>query len=247
MMDISLQLYSIKEETAANFPEALMMARQAGYQGVEFAGYGGLKAEALARLLADCGLKAVSAHVGLPRLREAFDAELDYAQRLGYALVICPYSACETLDEAVSDAVFLEACAQAAAKRGVTLGYHNHAHEFRNVFDGKRAMDVILERAPTLKFQPDVYWLAVGGADPVAYLTPLVQAGRVCAIHAKERATNGDANVYIGAGGIDFTALARLCPPDVYPWIVEQEAFSSSHADGIAQSYAGLRRVFDAL
>jgi sugar phosphate isomerase/epimerase len=108
-------------------------------------------------------------------------------------------------------------------------------------------MDIILETAPTLKFEPDVFWVAMGGVDPVAYITPLVKAGRICAIHAKELAKEGKDNVYIGAGKIDVAALAKLCPPDVYPWIIEQEEFSSDHADGIAKSDEGLRRVFAAL
>ncbi|MDR2136622.1 MAG: hypothetical protein LBO76_08405 [Treponema sp.] len=40
-MDISLQLYSIKEEAGENFAGALELARKSGYQGVEFAGYFG--------------------------------------------------------------------------------------------------------------------------------------------------------------------------------------------------------------
>jgi sugar phosphate isomerase/epimerase len=108
-------------------------------------------------------------------------------------------------------------------------------------------MDIILENAPTLKFEPDVFWVAMGGVDPVAYIAPLMKAGRICAIHAKELAKEGKDNVYIGAGKIDFTALAKLCSPEVYPWIIEQEEFSSDHFDGITKSYQGLRRVFDAL
>jgi hypothetical protein len=42
--------------------------------------------------LAKYNLKAVSAHVGLDRLRTALDEEITYAQTLGYRLIVCPWS-----------------------------------------------------------------------------------------------------------------------------------------------------------
>ncbi|MDR2537948.1 MAG: sugar phosphate isomerase/epimerase, partial [Treponema sp.] len=191
--------------------------------------------------------KAVSTHVGLPRLKEALDEELAFAKTLGYKLVVCPYTTCNTKAEVLEHAAILEDCAKKAAAQGITLGYHNHSHEFTSQFDGKYALDILLENAPTLKFQPDVFWIAVGGVDPLKYLEPLAQSNRLCALHAKELAKDAKTNVYVGQGQIDFAALAKLCPPSIYPWIIEQEEFSSEHLDGISQSYQGLRRVFDAL
>jgi sugar phosphate isomerase/epimerase len=244
--DIALQLYSIKEETQADFANALELTARAGYQGVEFAGYFGRSAEEMKTLLARHRLKAVSTHAGLDRLRTAFAEELDYAVKVGYALIVCPYSPCETKAQVLETAAFLETCARNAAERGITIGYHNHAHEFVR-FDGKFALDILLEAAPSVTLQPDVYWIAAGGADPVAYLGPLQRAGRICAVHAKEMSRTGKENAYIGQGRIDFPALARLCPPQTLPWIVEQEEYSTGHADGIAQSYRGLRAVFEPL
>ncbi|MDR2419590.1 MAG: sugar phosphate isomerase/epimerase [Treponema sp.] len=246
-MKISLQLYSIKEEAALDFSSALSLVQKAGYQGVEFAGYYGNTAEQMKKLLEEYKLKAVSTHVGIQRLKEALDEELAFANALGYKLVVCPYTTCNSKAEVLENAAILEGCARKAAEQGITLGYHNHSHEFTSQFDGKYAMDILLENAPALKFQPDVFWIAVGGVDPLRYLEPLAGTGRLCALHAKELAKEGKANVYVGQGKIDFAALAKVCPPSVYPWIIEQEEFSSDHLDGITQSYQGLRRVFDAL
>jgi hypothetical protein len=38
-----------------------------------------------------------------------------------------------------------------------------------------------------------------------------------------------------------------LCPPSKYPYIIEQEEFSSDHFDGISKSCRGLRSVFEGL
>jgi sugar phosphate isomerase/epimerase len=246
-MDIALQLYSIKEDAEQDFAGALGMAQRAGYQGVEFAGYYGIQPEQMKKLLEEYKLKAVSTHAGLERLKEALEDEIGFAKTLGYRLVICPYTTCGSKEEVLEHAAVLQECAKRAAAQGITLGYHNHSHEFTSRFDGKYAMDILLEHAPAVKFQPDVFWIAVGGVDPVAYLEPLVRADRVCALHAKELAKEGKENVYIGQGRIDFKALARICPPSLYPWIIEQETFSGGRFEGISQSYTGLRKVFDAL
>ncbi|MDR0669675.1 MAG: sugar phosphate isomerase/epimerase [Treponema sp.] len=245
-MDISLQLYSIKEDIKENFAGALELVQKAGYQGVEFAGYFGNSPARMKALLDGCHLKAVSTHLGLPRLREALDEEIAVAKTLGYRLLVCPGISADSAEGYANDARLLEECAQKAAKEGIIVGYHNHSHEFAT-YGGKYAQDIILENAPTVKFQPDLFWIAVGGVDPLSYLEPLARAGRICAVHAKELARTGKENVYVGEGKIDFTGVAKLCPPDQYPWIIEQEEYHSSHVDGISKSYQGLRRIFDSL
>jgi sugar phosphate isomerase/epimerase len=244
--DIALQLYSIKEEAKEDFARALELTQKAGYQGVEFAGYFGNGPEQMKALLRAYNLKAVSTHLGIPRLKEALDEEIAYAKALGYKLLVCPYLKGDSAADYIEGAEFLESCAQRAAKEGLSFGYHNHAHEFVK-YGGKYAQDIILENAPTVKFEPDLFWVAAGGADPLAYIEPLARAGRICAIHAKELAKTGEENVYVGEGKIDFKAIAKICPPDVYPWIIEQEEYHSDHFDGISKSCRGLRQVFDSL
>ncbi|MDR1468249.1 MAG: sugar phosphate isomerase/epimerase [Spirochaetaceae bacterium] len=243
-MNISLQLWSLKEEAEADFAHALELTAQAGYQGVEFAGYYGNSPERLKELLAKYGLEAVSTHVGLPRLREAFDEEVRYAKTLGYQMIVCPWSDCASVVGIVEDARFLESCAQKAANEGICIGYHNHNQEFKR-FGGTFAMDMLLENMPSVRFEPDVFWIAYAGVDPVQYIAPLAAARRICAVHAKEIAKEGTKNVYIGQGRIDFARIAALCPPSQYPYIVEQEEFSGGHFDGVAQSYQGLKKILD--
>jgi sugar phosphate isomerase/epimerase len=245
-MDISIQLYSIKEEAKENFAHALELVQKAGYQGVEFAGYFGNGPEQMAGLLQRYHLKPVSTHLGIPRLKEALDEEIAYAKALGYKLMVCPSLKGDTGEDYIEGAKFLEECAQKAVNAGITFGYHNHAHEFTK-YNGKYAQDIILENAPTVKFEPDLFWVAVGGVDPLSYIEPLAKAGRICAIHAKELAQQGEENVYVGEGRIDFKAIAKICPPDTYPWIIEQEEYHSDHFDGISKSYRGLREIFNLL
>ncbi|GHT79749.1 sugar phosphate isomerase [Spirochaetia bacterium] len=243
-MDIALQLYSIREEAAKSFSHALELTEKAGYTGVEFAGYFGNTPVQMKGLLAQYHLKAVSTHFNIERFRSAFDEELDYALQVGYKLIVCSRAAFKTKQEFIEAAQTLEACAQKAAGAGVTVGYHNHREEFEK-FDGKYAMDILLETAPSVKLEPDVYWIALAGVDPVSYLVPYAKAGRICALHAKELSKDGRENVYIGQGKIDFASLAAVIPPASYPYIVEQEKFSGDHFEGISISCAGLKKILD--
>jgi sugar phosphate isomerase/epimerase len=210
--------------------------------GVEFAGYFGLNADQMKDLLKKYSLKVMSTHVGLNKLKDTLDDEIAFAKALDYRMIVCPWLPCKTEEDTVKDAQFLEECAKKAAKDGIIVGYHNHDQEFAQ-FGGKYAMDIILEKAPSVKFEPDVFWIAFAGVDPVFFITPLEKAGRICAVHAKELAKEGNDNLYIGEGKIDFKGIAAVCAPVKYPWIIEQEEYHSGHEDGISRSFKGLKAV----
>ena len=244
MKDIHLEMWSIKEEAEVNYEHALEMTEKAGYQGIEFSSFrANIPAIEMKELVKKYHLKTVGIHVDLNGLKNNLDAELDYAKKVGYNMIICPWSDCKTKEGIINTAKFLESCAQKTAKEGVLLGYHNHDQEF-NKFDGKYAMDILLENMPTVKFQPDVFWIAYAGVDPLTYLKPLAEVHRICSVHTKELAKVGKDNVYVGQGKIDFASLAKLMPPEKYPYIIEQEEYTTDHFDGICQSYNGLRKVF---
>ncbi|HEY5586212.1 MAG TPA: sugar phosphate isomerase/epimerase [Ruminiclostridium sp.] len=242
-MNIALQLYSIKEEEEESFEKALEMTARAGYKSVEFAGYFGIDAEAMKKLLSKYGLTAVSSHRGIDQFANKFEEELEYAKSVGYDMIVCPWLDCKSLDEVKASAAILEKCALIASKNGVKVGYHNHDQEFTK-FEGKYALDILLELAPTVMLEPDLFWVAYAGVDPVEYITPYAKSGRICAIHAKEISENLKDNVYVGAGIIDFKGVIALVDPEKIPYIIEQEEYTSDHFDGISKSYNGLKKVF---
>jgi sugar phosphate isomerase/epimerase len=245
-MKIALQLWSIKEEAEENFEQALAMTAKAGYDAVEFAGYFGYSAADMKKLLARYGLTPISTHTGIDNFVNHFDTELEYALNVGYQMIVCPWLDCKTAEEIDEASAVLEACARKAREKGVVVGYHNHNQEFQ-LFEGKYAMDIILEKAPSVQFQPDLFWIAYAGLDPVSYIKPYLAAGRVCAVHIKEIAAVGTENVYVGEGRIDFGAVVGLADPEKVPYIVEQEEYSTDHLDGITKSCAGIKRIIDSV
>ena len=67
---------------------------------------------------------------------------------------------------------------------GLTIAYHNHSFEFKQIGD-KTIFDILIENTDkSVKFIPDTYWIKVGGEDPAEFLKKL--DGRVDIIHFKD-------------------------------------------------------------
>ena len=62
-LPIAVQVYSVREQAAADFDAAMGELARMGYDGVELAGLYGKSPEEIREILDRRGLKAVSAHV----------------------------------------------------------------------------------------------------------------------------------------------------------------------------------------
>ena len=96
--------------------------------------------------------------------------------------------------------------AEQAKKAGIQLAYHNHAFEFEPMDGGKTGYDVLMEEfSPDMKFEVDVFWVAVGGKDPVELIRKL--KGRVSQLHLKDLNKEIETPNY---GGIPKEAFEEL-------------------------------------
>ena len=87
---IALQLYSLRDLAQQDFVRTLELTAELGYEGVEFAGYGGLSSSEMKDHLDRLNLRAVSTHVSLERLRDHLDEEIAYNRVLGNSTLVCP-------------------------------------------------------------------------------------------------------------------------------------------------------------
>ena len=156
-MKFAVQLYSLREYIAENGLEsALKIVSDAGFEGVEFAGFYGMKAEEIAALLEKYGLIAVSAHVG----NDAFSAELPTLKALAVSAAVIPWIGFNRGADEQAEFEKTRRTLALARENGMTLGYHNHAHEFEN---GADYVKKTAEEVPGIKLELDVFWLAVAG------------------------------------------------------------------------------------
>ena len=229
MKDFSLQLYSLRE--VPTLRQRMEIAAQAGYTGVEFAGYDGIAGPEMRRLLASLGLRGTGSHVAYDALRDDLDGCVRYCLEAGITSAACPGCEMNDRDQALAQAEFLEACAERFGAEGIPFAYHNHAHEFADAGNGETLFDVLLHNTSKLGAELDVFWAAYAGVDPLAFIQ--TYAGRVPLLHFKEFGAE-NANVELGRGCLAFAALARAgLAQGTRELIVEQEQYTMPPEESI--------------
>ena len=230
MKKIGLQLYSVGGDMAADVPGTLKKVAEAGYNQVEFAGYFGIPAAEMKKMLDAYGLEAVSSHANVVG---NLDAEIGYMNALGAKNIACAgIGGFDSRENVLKIAELFNKIGARCLENGLNFSYHNHAHEFARDEKGEWLLDILYENTdPALvNVQLDVCWALVGGADPVEYLKKYKAQGRVKMIHAKEvKTVSPYEGTAIGMGIIDFPGLYELLGDDVL-YIVEQEGLPNIDA-----------------
>jgi sugar phosphate isomerase/epimerase len=207
---IGLQLYTVRDLMRADVARTLEQVADAGYREVEFAGYFDQTPARIRKLLDSQGLTSPSSHLPLADLQQHLDRTLELAETIGHRYLVVPSldeKDRRTLDDYRRVAAALNRAGEAAWKRGLRVGYHNHDFEFDRI-DGVLPYDVLLQRTdPALVFfEMDFFWITRGRADPFAYFER--HAGRFHLCHIKDMDRRGEMTV-VGTGRIDFAALLR--------------------------------------
>jgi sugar phosphate isomerase/epimerase len=194
--EIGIQLYTLRKQLKADTPGTIKAVAEAGYKQVE--AYGFPDAGPMIQAAKDNGLEVRSAHFAWEAVTNpekdgvpAFADILQKAKDTGLTHLVIPYIHAhnrKTLDDYKRLAERCNAGAELAKSAGIQLAYHNHAFEFEPKEGGKNGYDIfVAEFVPAMKFEVDVFWVKVGGADPVALIRKL--KGRVSQLHLKDLKT----------------------------------------------------------
>lgn len=214
-MDISLQLYTVREHTSRDFAGTMKRIADIGYRHVELAGYGNLKTAAEVKKAVDEAKLTISgAHVPIEAFETDIDAVMHDHDTLGNKHLIVPWLSEERrrgLDKWKSLADSLNDFAKKVTPRGFTVSYHNHDFEFQQ-YDGEVAMDVVWNHtdADMVGAELDLYWIARAGLDPVEYLERL--GSRTRFVHLKDMDKNDRTKFApAGTGRLNFPAILATC------------------------------------
>ena len=232
MPTLSVQLYSVRDQLAADQPGTLARLAEIGFRYVEPFGLGALTKTQQERLastralradLDAAGLAVSATHAALPSTAELAEecAELG----VGTAFIPHPRQVPgfgeDTFSGTASLDAFADALGQAAADApdGLALGYHNHWFEWAELAGGP-AHDRFWQRThQDLLAELDVYWAQAAGADPVEVLESL--GDRVVSVHLKDGpATREAPQVPLGTGAVDLRSL--LAATERTPWHVAE-------------------------
>lgn len=246
-MQISVQLYSVRDALAADPAGTLQRLAEAGYTTVEPFDLLG-HAEMLERLLPQNGLSAASVHAGIV-MAEDPERVFDAAARLGIRSVIEPVTD-RTIwtDPARIRQVTerLNALAPLAQRHGVRIGYHNHDPEARTLEDGRTGLEHLVDDLdPAVVLEVDTYWAAVAGADPAALLATL--GDRVRLIHLKDGPLDGTTmeQTILGRGEIDVPAVLAACDT-VEVGVIEFDDFAGDVVQAVCDSRPVLLDLLEA-
>lgn len=248
-MGIGLQLYTLRDELSRDFAGTLRRVAAMGYEGVEFAGYGGLAAEELRDLLAELNLKAVGSHVGYARIQSGLVDEIAYLKTIGAKYLICPYL--NVADFKTEEdwrklfGLFVQA-GEACAKEGLVFCYHNHAFEFEIRVDGEYLFDALYAATPveTVQAEMDTGWVQYAGQDTLGYIARY--AGRLPLVHLKDydgkTAEGGINTLELGNGVLPLKDIILAASDAGAEWlIVEQDRCANPPLECVAASIDWLK------
>jgi sugar phosphate isomerase/epimerase len=237
---ISVQLYTVRDELAADRDSVLRRIAEIGYRAVE--PYDPTAdPEGFRRVADDLGLTVSSTHAYALLSQEPAKV-FDAIATVGTDKVIIPGGIAEeqftTRDGLARTADLLNGLAEQAAGHGMRIGYHNHWWEIEPRVEGRHAIEVLADLlAPEVFLEIDTYWAAVGGADVPALLGRL--SARIEALHVKDGpGVKGEPHVAVGAGVMPVPAILAAAPG---AWrIVELDECATDVFAALADSHAYL-------
>lgn len=250
-----LQSYTLRNELPGKPKEMLEAVAKLGYTGVEV---GRAEIAKLAPYLKEFKLTTPSGHFEMALITgSGLSGAIAEAKGAGMKFMMVPY-----LQKAERTAPgFYERFAdqmnkagEAVHKAGMQLAYHHHSFEFEPV-NGKKPFDLLVERfdPKLVHWELDLFWLKMGGDDPVTRLNQL--KGRVAAVHLKDVAAGSKTEYWegavpktafkeVGKGTLDWPSVLKACSDaGVSLYVVEQDQCLGNPLDSIAESYKFLRSV----
>ncbi len=255
--EITVQLYSVREQAAADYEGTIRAIAAMGFGCVEPAGFPGTTPQKAAALFAELGLKAPSCHCGLP-VGDKKNEVIETALLLGHCYLFtgCPpdFKANFASADAIkaTAALYCEAAAN-AAPHGLQVGYHNHDWDLLDV-EGTPGYRIFLENTPdTVLWEADVFWVAKAGRDPADFIREIGVRGK--ALHFKDgilrandtftEAETEDGKIMVsdsvpflpaGAGQVDLSAASKAAT-HAEIIAVELDSYTGDMMEAVRQSY----------
>lgn len=245
---IAAQMYTLRDfcKTPAEIASSCKKVKAMGYDGVQISGIGEIAPEELKKILDGEGLICAATHTALDRLENDTEKVIEE-----HKLWNCEYTAIggfysEDWNRKVIDDFIARynKIAEKFAGSGISIGYHNHHHEFAKV-DGQIPMDLLINGLdPSVWIEIDTHWIARGGADPAEYIEKV--AGRIPCVHFKDMGIQYKDRVptmcEIGDGNLNWFKIIQACRYAAVKWyIVERDAGEMDAFDSLERSIDNMR------
>ncbi len=244
---IAAQTYTVREfcKTPEGIAESMRKIAAIGYRAVQISGIGEIPDTELRRICDDNGLTICATHIPYAQMAEDPEGVIARHDILG-----CNIPGIGGMDpkyrEAGKYVEFARDASEVArrlAQGGKTFVYHNHSWEFEKIGDRVILQIFADESDPRyFKFELDTYWVAHGGASPVAWINKL--ADRLPVIHLKDMTMRGREQIMteVGEGNLDWPGIIEACEAAGVLWyIVEQDTCQRDPFESLEISFNNIR------
>lgn len=218
--DIALQLYSLRDDISKDYEGTIKKVGEMGFTAVEAANYNdglfyGKTPAAFKSDIEKAGMTVLSSHTSRQLSEKElasgnfteslkwWDKCIDDHKAAGMTYIVAPWMEVpKTLKDLQTYCEYYNEIGKRCRAKGISFGYHNHAHEFQKVED-KVMYDYMIEHTnpEDVFFQMDVYWVVRGQQSPVDYFNKY--KGRFKLLHIKDNRELGQ------SGMVGFDAIFR--------------------------------------
>lgn len=218
--EIALQLYSLRNEMKEDVVKYHEIIQEWGIKYIEGGGTYGMSLDEYQKLLDKNGLQVVSVGGSYEEMRDNPQAVIERAKAFGAKYIVTfwiPHTSGLFSEKEAKAAVevFNEA-GKRVKEAGLTFCYHPHGYEFKPYQTGT-LFDYMVSNAEHFDFQMDVFWVQMGGADPLALLKKHPEKYPVLHLKDRKHGTPGtgdgtgdvETNVVLGTGDIDIAGILR--------------------------------------
>lgn len=252
---IGLQLWSVKDDMAADPKGTLAKLAKMGYKEVEGFGYKdgklfGLTVSEFAAELAKNGLKMPSFHQMVTSadytngaLSDSFKKAIADLKLMGVESSFVPYMIDADRLKAKEMANIFNVAAKYCQTLGVKFGYHNHDFEFKE-YNGEMLYKTLLDNTDKnlVKFEMDLYWVVVAGQQPVEWFKKY--PGRFPYVHVKDHDPVKKVSVEVGEGDINFqTIFNQEKLGGIKHFVIELEAYKRTPLEGVEIGLNNLKKL----
>lgn len=252
---IGLQLWSVKDDMAADPKGTLAKLAKMGYKEVEGFGYKdgklfGLTVSEFAAELTKNGLKMPSFHQMVTSadytngvLSDSFKKAIADLKLMGVESSFVPYMIDADRLKAKEMANIFNVAAKYCQTLGMKFGYHNHDFEFKE-YNGEMLYKTLLENTDKnlVHFEMDLYWVVVAGQQPVEWFKK--HPGRFPYVHVKDHDPLKKVSVEVGEGDINFQTIfnqAKL--GGIKHFVIELEAYKRTPLEGVEIGLNNLKKL----
>lgn len=251
--EIALQMYSLRNEMKDDVKGSHQLIADWGIKYLEGGGTYGMSQDEYKKMISDMGLSVIGVGADYNDLKNNPQKIVDQAKAYGAKYATCfwiPHTDGGFSIQETREAIKLfNKAGEQLKKEGITLCYHPHGYEFTSHRSGV-LFDEMVKNAKHYKFNMDVFWVQMGGGDPVAYVKAKPELYPLLHLKDRKKGTPGskdgrgdvETNVVLGEGDIDIKSLIELAVKHNVDYLIIEDE-SSRSVQQIPQSVAYINKI----